>query len=70
MTPKKTYIVQETCRYRIEAESMQEAQRIWLEDLTILSDDTQPLFVDVTDRSIECVTPDENGELSGDVEEF
>jgi len=49
---------------------MQEAQRIWLEDLTILSDDTQPLFVDVTDRSIECVTPDENGELSNDMEEF
>ena len=70
MAPKKAYIVQETCRYRIEAESMEEAQRIWLEDLTILSDDTQPLFVDVTDRSIECITPDENGELSGDVEEF
>lgn len=64
------YIIQETCRYMIEAASSEEAQRIWLNDLKILSDDTQPLFIDVTERSIECVTPDKNGALDGEVEEF
>ncbi len=66
----KTYIITETCRYQIEAESAEAAKARWLHDLRILSDDTQPLFVDVTERSIECITEDENGELDGDVEDF
>lgn len=64
------FMIQETSRYEIEAPTMEEAQRIWLNDLKILSDDTQPLFVDVTERSIECLDPDENGELDGEVAEF
>ena len=67
----KKYVIQEACRYEIEAESMEAAQHRWLNDLTILSDDTQPLFIDVTDRSIECITPNEKGELEADqAEEF
>lgn len=68
---KKKYVIQETCRYEIEAESMEQAQHIWLNDLQILSDDTQPLFIDVVDRSIECITPNAQGEMEADqTEEF
>ena len=68
---KKKFVITETCRYEIEAESIEEAKRIWLNDLCILSDDTQPLFIDVTDRTIECITPNERGEMDADqAEEF
>lgn len=67
----KKYVITETCRYEIDAPTMEEAQRIWLNDLKILSDDTQPLFIDVTDRTIECITPNEAGEMEADqAEEF
>ena len=71
MAPKKKYVIQETCLYELEAESMEEAQRIWLNDLKLLSEDTQPLFIDVTDRTIECITPNAQGEMETDqTEEF
>lgn len=66
---KKKFIITETSRYEIEAESMEEAQRIWLNDLTLLADDTQSLFIDVTERWIECITPDAEGYLD-EAEEF
>ena len=49
---KKKFVITETSRYEIEAESMEEAQRIWLNDLKLLADDTQELFIDVTDTRI------------------
>ena len=66
---KKKFVITETSRYEIEAESMEEAQRIWLNDLTLLADDTQSLFIDVTERHIECITPNADGYLD-ESEEF
>ena len=66
---KKKFVITETSRYEIEAESMEEAQRIWLNDLKLLADDTQELFIDVTERWIECITPDAEGYLE-EAEEF
>lgn len=65
----KKFVITETSRYEIEAESMEEAQRIWLNDLKLLADDTQELFIDVTERWIECITPDAEGYLE-EAEEF
>lgn len=76
-TTKKKYTIQETCTYEIEAESMEAAQEYWLTgglpndtDAGDVWEVMKKSFCEVTERSIECTTPDENGVLDGEVEEF